>query len=92
MPGDVLRIVEVCTDAMGAVSVANGNREFVCFQNVSGAPVDVAGVLVEDNWAQTLALVEGDHVASPAERPAPMPSREACASPTLSCALSIGAS
>ncbi|MFG1683481.1 hypothetical protein ACGFNP_25155 [Nonomuraea sp. NPDC049269] len=59
VPGDVLRIVEVGTDAMGADSYANRNREFVKFQNVSNAPVDVAGVLVEDNWAHA-RTVGGD--------------------------------
>ncbi|MFI6296878.1 hypothetical protein ACIBEJ_35175 [Nonomuraea sp. NPDC050790] len=61
VPGDVLRIVEVGTDAMGADSVANRNREFVRFQNVSGAPVDVAGVLVEDNWAHSKTLADVAH-------------------------------
>ncbi|WP_170223821.1 lamin tail domain-containing protein [Nonomuraea turkmeniaca] len=59
VPGDVLRIVEVGTDAMGADSYANRNREFVKFQNVSDGPIDVANVLVEDNWAHA-KTVKGD--------------------------------
>lgn len=46
-----LKIVEVGTDAMGADTFANRNREFVRFQNVSGHAVDVANVVVEDSWA-----------------------------------------
>ncbi|RSN12792.1 hypothetical protein DMB42_11480 [Nonomuraea sp. WAC 01424] len=61
VPGDVLRIVEVGTDAMGADTYANRNREFVRFQNVSGSPVDVAGVLVEDNWAHAKTLSGAAH-------------------------------
>ncbi|WP_433520157.1 hypothetical protein ACQP2T_63500 (plasmid) [Nonomuraea sp. CA-143628] len=63
-PGDVLRIVEVGTDAMGADSYANRNREFVKFQNVSSAPVDVAGVLVEDNWAHSRTVAGDAHTCN----------------------------
>jgi hypothetical protein len=53
IPGNTLKIVRVGTDAMGADSFANRNREYVTFKNVSGADVDVAGVLVEDNWSHS---------------------------------------
>ncbi|NUP23998.1 MAG: hypothetical protein HOZ81_49685 [Streptomyces sp.] len=61
VPGDVLRIVEVGTDAMGADTYANRNREFVKVQNVSTAAVDVAGVLVEDNWAHAKTVAGDAH-------------------------------
>lgn len=61
VPGDVLRIVEVGTDAMGADSYANRNREFVKFQNVSSAAADVANVLVEDNWARARTVAGDAH-------------------------------
>lgn len=64
VPGDVLRIVEVGTDAMGADNYANRNREFVKFQNVSGGPVDVAGVLVEDNWAHAKTVAGDAHTCN----------------------------
>lgn len=64
VPGDVLRIVEVGTDAMGADSYANRNREFVKFQNVSAAAVDVAGVLVEDNWAHARTVAGDAHTCN----------------------------
>lgn len=51
-PGDTLQIVRVGTDAMGADSFANRNREFVTFKNVSTVDFDVAGVVVEDNWSR----------------------------------------
>lgn len=51
-PGDTLKIVRVGTDAMGADTYANRNREFVTFKNVSGADFDVADVLVEDSWSR----------------------------------------
>lgn len=59
VPDTVLKIVEVGTDAMGADSIANRNREFVKFRNMSGSPVDVAGVLVEDNWAHAKTMEPG---------------------------------
>jgi hypothetical protein len=64
IPGNVLRIVEVGTDAMGADTYANRNREFVRFQNVSGNPVDVAGVLVEDNWAHAKTRANATHTCN----------------------------
>ncbi|MEV0616083.1 hypothetical protein AB0I81_22410 [Nonomuraea sp. NPDC050404] len=48
-----LKIVQVGTDAMGADSFSNRNREFVKFENVSSADLDIANVIVEDNWART---------------------------------------
>lgn len=54
-----LKIVAVGTDAMGADSYSNRNREFVKFQNVSGGDLDIANVLVEDNWAHS-KTVDGD--------------------------------
>ncbi|MGW5259613.1 hypothetical protein ACWEQG_01480 [Microbispora sp. NPDC004025] len=59
-----LRIVRVGTDAMGADSFANRNREYVTFQNVSGHPVNVAGVLVEDNWAHGRTLAHRPHTCN----------------------------
>jgi hypothetical protein len=48
--GNDLQIVRVGTDAMGADSYRNRNREFVTFKNVSGEPLDIAGVVIEDDW------------------------------------------
>ncbi|MET8985810.1 hypothetical protein ABZW49_10215 [Nonomuraea wenchangensis] len=64
IPGNVLRIVEVGTDAMGADNYGNRNREFVRFQNVSGNPVDVAGVVVEDNWAHAKTRAGAAHTCN----------------------------
>lgn len=62
--GDDLKIVAVGTDAMGADSFSNRNREFVKFQNVSGGDLDMAGVLVEDNWAHARTLAHDDHTCN----------------------------
>lgn len=62
--GNVLQIVEVGTDAMGADSFANRNREFVTFKNVSGSSVDIAGVLVEDNWAHARTVAGDSHTCN----------------------------
>jgi hypothetical protein len=52
-----LKIVKVGTDAMGTDTYANRNREYVTFKNVSTTDsVDIAGVLVEDNWAHGRTL------------------------------------
>lgn len=64
VPGTVLKIVEVGTDAMGADSRANLNREFVKFQNISNASVDVAGVLVEDNWGHAKTVKGESHTCN----------------------------
>lgn len=56
-----LKIVRVGTDAMGADSFANRNREYVSFKNTTGGPVDVANVLVEDNWAHGRTLASRAH-------------------------------
>jgi hypothetical protein len=61
VPGTVLKIVEVGTDAMGVDTYANRNREFVKFQNVSGGSIDVANVLVEDNWAHAKTVAGDSH-------------------------------
>ena len=59
-----LKIYRVGTDAMGADSFANRNREYVTFRNVSGHPVDVATVLVEDNWAHGRTLANRSHTCN----------------------------
>lgn len=56
-----LRIVRVGTDAMGADSFANRNREYVSFKNTTSGPVDVANVLVEDNWAHGRTVAGRSH-------------------------------
>ncbi|MEU4577459.1 hypothetical protein [Nonomuraea sp. NPDC023979] len=58
---DDLRIVRVGTDAMGADSYSNRNREYVTFKNVSDHAVDIANVLVEDNWAHGRTLANRSH-------------------------------
>jgi hypothetical protein len=59
-----LQIVRVGTDAMGADSYANRNREYVTFKNVSGGELDIAGVLVEDNWAHAKTLAGESHTCN----------------------------
>jgi hypothetical protein len=54
-----LQIVRVGTDAMGTDTVGNRNREFVTFKNVSGVTLDIANVLVEDDWAHS-RTADGD--------------------------------
>jgi hypothetical protein len=61
---DDLAIVEVGTDAMGADSYSNRNREFVKFRNVSSASVDVKDVLIEDNWAHAKTKAEAAHTCN----------------------------
>lgn len=59
-----LKITRVGTDAMGSDSFANRNREFVTFKNVSGHAVDVANVLVEDNWAHGRTVAHRAHTCN----------------------------
>lgn len=51
----------VGTDAMGTDARVNLNRESVTFKNVTGADLDIAGVLVEDNWAHAKTLAADPH-------------------------------
>lgn len=50
-PVGPLKIVRVGTDAMGTDTFANRNREYVMVYNTDPNPVDIAGLVVEDNWA-----------------------------------------
>lgn len=59
-----LKIVRVGTDAMGADSFANRNREYVTFRNASDHAVDIANVLVEDNWAHAKTLAGDSHTCN----------------------------
>ena len=54
-----LRVVKVGTDAMGSDTFTNRNREYVTFKNVSGVTLDIANVVVEDNWAHNRTLAPG---------------------------------
>lgn len=56
---DKLRVVKVGTDAMGSDTFTNRNREYVTFKNVSDGPLDIANVVVEDNWAHNRTLMSG---------------------------------
>ncbi|MFF0864141.1 hypothetical protein ACFYUV_20450 [Nonomuraea sp. NPDC003560] len=51
VPIGALQIVEVGTDAMGSDTFANRNREFVTFKSNSRLPVDITGLVVQDNWS-----------------------------------------
>ncbi|TYB69758.1 lamin tail domain-containing protein [Nonomuraea sp. PA05] len=52
LPVGALTIVEVGTDAMGSDTFANRNREFVTFKVTGGGPVDIDGLVVQDNWSK----------------------------------------
>lgn len=47
-----VRIVKVGTDQMGTDTFQGRNREYVTFENVSGADLNVAGFVVEDLWSR----------------------------------------
>lgn len=59
-----VRIVRVGTDAMGSDNFGNRNREYVTFRNVSDHAVDVANLLVEDNWAHGRTLAHRSHTCN----------------------------
>lgn len=48
-----LKIVVVGTDAMGTDTFANRNREYVTFTNATTGDLDIAGVVVQDNWSHS---------------------------------------
>lgn len=50
-PPSGLEITRVGTDAMGADTFDNRNREFVRFKNDSAVAVDLTNVYTEDNWS-----------------------------------------
>lgn len=54
-----LKVTKVGTDAMGSDTFTNRNREYVTFKNVSDGPLDIANVVVEDNWAHNRTLMSG---------------------------------
>lgn len=49
--GSDLRINKLGTDAMGADSFANRNREFIDIKNVGAAAINIANYRTEDAWA-----------------------------------------
>lgn len=61
LPVGSLQITEVGTDAMGSDNFGNRNREFVAFKNNTGAPVDIDGLIVQDNWSKNTA---GSHTCN----------------------------
>lgn len=55
---DTLDIGTIGYNAYGADTAANRNAEYVDVKNVSAAPVNVAGLLVQDAWARGNNRVE----------------------------------